>query len=158
MKKLLISGLFLFMVASISAQTKITKKDIVGKWVTAAVEIKDMFYYNAEKDSLSISTSTRERMKDAQQLTAAIAMMKPQLAMFAKTFFTFNPNGTAELGTGIEPAIKAKYVVDEINSTITTVDPNKKEDVLNAMMQQNLLRILIKQPEGDMILFLKKSK
>jgi hypothetical protein len=158
MKKLFIAGLFLFSIVSVSAQTKITKKSIIGKWTTVTVEMKDMFYYNAEKDSVSLGTGARSQGKDDQQLATMMAMVKPQLAMFAKTFFVFNANGTAELGTGIEPSVKSNYVVDEVNSTITTVEANKKEDALKAEMLGDKLRLSIKQPTGDMMLLLKKAK
>jgi hypothetical protein len=157
MKKTFIAGLFLFSVVSVSAQTKITKKAIIGKWTTVTVEMKDVFYYNVQKDSVSLGANMREQVKDNQQLAAMMAMVKPQLAMFAKTYFIFNANGTAELGTGIEPAIKSNYVVDEVNSTITTVEANKKEDALKGEMLGDKLRISIKQPTGDMMLLLKKA-
>jgi hypothetical protein len=157
MKKLFIAGLFLFSVVAVSAQTRITKKGIIGKWITVAVEMKDVLYYNAQKDSVSFGPNMRDQVKDEQQRTAMMAMVKPQLAMLAKTYFSFNANGTAELGTGIEPALKTKYVVDEVNSTITTVAANKKEDALKAEMLGDKLRISIKQPTGDMMLLLKKA-
>ena len=158
MKKLFIAGLFLFSVVAVSAQTKITQKGIIGKWTTVAVEMKDVFYYNAQKDSVSFGPNMRDQVKDEQQRATMMAMVKPQLAMLAKTYFTFNANGTAELGTGIEPTIKTKYVVDEVKSTITTVAANKKEDIMKAEMLTDRLRISVKQPQGDILMILKKAK
>jgi hypothetical protein len=158
MKKLFIAGLFLFTVVSLSAQIKITKQSIIGKWAVAAVEVKDIIYYNVETDSLSLGAIMKAQLKDEQQAAAAVAMAKPALEMFAKSTFTFNENGTGELATGFETVQKVKYSVDEVNSTITTVQEDKKEDIMKAEMLTDRLRISVKQPQGDILMILKKAK
>jgi len=84
-------------------------------------------------------------------------MMKPQLGIFSNVAFVFNTDGSAELGMGTEMEESATYTVDEVNSTIITKDKNQKEDVLKADFKEEKLRITVKQPQGEILLILKKQ-
>jgi len=159
MKKLITSGLLLFTVLSLSAQTKITKASVVGKWIVSAVEMKDMFFYSVDKDSLGLGETMKTQLAASQQpVETAIAMIKPQMAVFSKISFQFNADGTAELVTGIEAPEQATYTVDEANSTITTKDKDKKEQVIKAEMIGDKLHITVTEAQGDVMMILKKAK
>ncbi len=159
MKKLITSGLLLFTVLSLSAQTKITKTSVVGKWVVSAVEMKDMFFYSVDKDSLGLGETMKAQLAQAQQpVETVVAMIKPQMAVFSKISFQFNADGTAELVTGVEAPQAATYTVDEANSTITTKDKDKKEETIKAEMVGDKLHLTVTQPQGEVQMTLKKAK
>ncbi|MDE3252400.1 MAG: hypothetical protein KGO92_06310 [Bacteroidota bacterium] len=158
MKSLFTLMVCLLTVLTLSAQTKITKSGVVGKWVIASVEMSGVFFYDTEKDSLALGDMMKSQAKDEQQLTAMTNMMKPQLAMMSKMSFLFNADGTAEMGTPMAAAEPATYTVDEENSTITTTDKEKKQDTLKADMLKEHLRIIMEQPQGNMTMVLKKVK
>ena len=150
---------FLFLVTfSLFGQTKITKLGVVGKWVISAVEMTGMFYYSVENDSLGFGEMIKAQVADTSQLKAVTGMIKTQLTVFTKMAFIFNTDGTAELENGIDQAQAASYSVNEENSTITTIDKDKKEDTMKAEMLLEKLRISVKQPEGEIFMLLKKVK
>ena len=158
MKKIILPALLFFVTFSLFGQTKITKASIVGKWVISAVEMKGMFYYCVENDSLGFGDMIKAQVADTSQLKAVTGMIKPQLTVFTKMAFIFNLDGTAELENGIDSAQVASYTVDEENSTITTTDKDKKEDTMKAEMLIEKLKISVKQPEGEILMLLKKVK
>lgn len=158
MKKIILLGFSLVLFFQIQAQTKVTKANVVGKWNVSAVEMTGMFFYSIDKDSLAFGEMMKAQVKDEQQLASITAMMKPQLSVFNNVAFIFREDGTAELGTGMEMAESATYKVDEANSTIITTDKNQKEDILKADFKEDKLRITVKQPQGEIIMVLKKSK
>jgi hypothetical protein len=158
MKKIISSVLLLFIVISLSAQTKITKAGVVGKWGIVSVEMPGMVYYNVDKDSIAVGEVMKAQLKEPAQMQAFTTMLKQQLAPFFKTSFWFKDDGTAELVAGETSPEKATYKVDEVNSTIITYDSNKAEESQKAEMIGELLRITSKQPQGDVIMTLKKIK
>lgn len=160
MKKILTAGLFLLSAFTVSAQTKITKAAVLGKWSIVSVEVKGVFLYDVEKDSLVLGADMKAQIPDPQQLPLIISTMKQQLAMVAKATFLFNADGTAEMGGGTDLSQKATYSVDEANSTIktTATDGDKKEDVMKGEMVKENLHLIASQPQGDMHMTLKKLK
>jgi hypothetical protein len=160
MKRILMAGIFLLSAFTLSAQAKITKTGVVGKWSIITVEVKGVFLYDVEKDSLVLGEETKAQVPDPQQLPAIIAAIKQQLAAVAKATFLFNADGTAEMGGGTELSQKANYSVDEANSTITTTsaDADKKEDILKGEMVKENLHLIASQPQGDMHMMLKRVK
>lgn len=160
MKRILMAGAFLLSAFTLFAQAKITKTGVVGKWSIVSLEVKGVFLYDVEKDSLTLGEDMKAQVPDPQQLPLIISTMKQQLAMVAKATFLFNADGTAEMGGGTELSQKAKYSVDEANSTITTTatDGDKKEDTMKGEMLKENLHLIASQPQGDMHLTLKKLK
>jgi len=159
MKKLITSGLLLFTVLSLSAQTKVTKASVVGKWVVSTVEMKDLFFYSVDKDSLGLGETMKAQLSQAQQpVETAIAMIKPQMSVFSKISFQFNADGTAELVSGVEAPDQATYTVDEANSIITTKNKEKVEKIMKAEMIGDKLHITVNDAQGDVQMILKKAK
>ncbi len=158
MKKILIPALLLFIVASISAQTKITKSSVGGKWSIYSIEMPGIVYYNVDKDSLEMGEAMKAQIKDEQQTATVKNMFKQQMAVFIKTIFLFNADGTAELQNGAEPPEKDTYSVDEDNSTIITTGENKQKEARKAEMLGDKLSIRSTQPQGEIIMVLKKVK
>src|SRR5882757_3172452 len=109
MKKILIPALLLFTVLSVNAQTKITKNSVVGKWSIYSIEMPGTVYYNVDKDSLVIGEMMKAQIKDEQQTATIKNLFKQQMAVFVKTIFLFNADGTAELQNGEEPPEKDTY-------------------------------------------------
>jgi hypothetical protein len=158
MKKCIVSVLFLFTILSLSAQTKITKDGVVGRWGISAVEMTGMFYYSLDKDSLSIGEVLKSQVKDAEQLASVTAAIRPELASISKMTFLFNADGTAVLGAGTSVTQSANYRIDEINSTIITTDKDLQEETNKAGMLLDKLQITLKQTQGDVLMTLKKVK
>ena len=158
MKKILFHALLLFTALSVNAQTKITKSSVIGKWSIYSIEMPGTVYYNIDKDSLVIGETMKEQIKDEQQSATIKNLFKQQMAIFVKTVFLFNADGTAELQNGEEPPEKDTYSVDEENSTIITTGEDKLKDIKKATMLGDKLSISSKQPQGEIILVLKKVK
>jgi len=158
MKKLITFGVFFFIFFSVIAQTRLSKTNVVGKWTISAVEMPGMFYYSIEKDSVSLGDMMKAQVQDQQQLASITSMMKSQMAMFSKISFLFNADGTAELGAGTEQAQTATYTVNEENSTITTIDKDKKEDTIKVDLIDDKIRFTLKQPQGEIMMIMKKAK
>lgn len=158
MKKIILLALCFVVLSEVGAQTKVTKSNVVGKWTISAVEMTGLFYYSIDKDSLAIGEMMKSQIPDQSQLATITATMKSQMAMFASMGFVFNADGTAKMGAGSAQEEEATYTVDEQNSLITTIDKNKKEDVLKADFQEDKLRITIKQPQGEILMLLKRAK
>ncbi len=158
MKKLIYLILTYFVVLSLNAQTKITKSSVVGKWSIYSIEMPGTVYYNVDKDSLEMGEAMKAQIKDEQQTTAVKNMFRQQMAVFIKTIFLFNADGTAELQNGAEPPEKDTYSVDEDNSTIITTGENKQKEARKAEMLGDKLCIRAAQPQGEIIMVLKKVK
>lgn len=141
----------------ISAQTKLTKTNIVGKWAVNAIEMQDIFYYNVDKDSLAIGSMLKEQMKDTMQLSIIKNALKSQTGVFSKMFFQFNADGTAVMNSGVEPATSTSYSVDEENSTIINTGKDGKEPMKGDMLDGHL-RIFVEQPQGNMTLIFRKQQ
>ena len=167
MKKLFIAGLFLFTVVSLSAQTKINKTSVIGKWTPTIIKIAGPlnFSYDFEKDSLVIDSVMKAQMdsamkaqgKDTISRTAFIA----GLDSFSKMFFQFNADGTAIIDWGMQGSLShVTYRVDEENSTIPFTDRYKHDDIMKAEMIKDKLRLVLKLPDlnnAEMIVTLKKA-
>ena len=153
---LLASGLFVF--SLIQAQTKITKTNIIGKWSIQAVDMPGMIYYDLQKDSLAIGEGLKAQIGEDKQLAAMTSMMKPQMSVFTKMGFQFNTDGTAVLDSGMEAAQSVTYTVDEENSTISTNDKGADANTMKADIKGDNLRITLKQPQGEILLIMKKVK
>ncbi|MES2002949.1 MAG: hypothetical protein V4450_00405 [Bacteroidota bacterium] len=158
MKKIILLGFSFVLLLQIHAQTKVTKANVVGKWNISAVEMTGLFYYSIEKDSLAIGDMMKSQIQDPSQLATITSTMKMQMAMFSTMAFIFNADGTAKLGVGTGQEQDVTYTVDETESTITTVDKDKKEDTLKAEMVNENLRLVLKQPQGEIIMIVKKVK
>lgn len=92
---------------------------MIGKWTRLAVDMPCMLYYNLEKDSLAAGESLKLQMPDQSQAGAITAMIKPPMAVFSKTGFQFNADGTVELNSGMEGPQTGTYTVDKEKSEIT---------------------------------------
>jgi hypothetical protein len=161
MKKILVLGLSLFVLCSLQAQNKITKAGLIGKWQLSSMEMSGMFYYSIDKDSLSLGDMIKAQVKDdAAQISAMTTMMKSQMAMLSKMSFEFNADGTALINPGMGDSKAANYTVDEVNSTITTIEKSgdKKETIKADALPDNQIRFAMKAPEGDIVMVLKKAK
>lgn len=158
MKKIIFLGFGFVLFLQAQAQDKITKAGIVGNWSITAAEMTGIFYYNLEKDSLALGDMLKAQVTDPAQLSSVAGIMKPQLSLFRKMFFVFNADGTAELGKDTEAAEMVTYTVDEVNSTITTIDKDKKEETFKADMLKEQLRLWLKRPQGEILLMLRKAK
>ena len=76
MKKIILPALWFLVTFSLFGQTKITKASIVGKWVISAVEMKGMFYYSVENDSLGFGDMIKAQVADTSQLKAVPSRLK----------------------------------------------------------------------------------
>ena len=160
MKKITLLCLSVFILVIVNGQTKITKAGIVGKWMISSAEMPTIFYYNVDKDSLALGDAIKAQVQ-GDQMAGVLAMMKPQLEPFKKVSFLFNADGSAELNDATQPTPRpATYTIDEENSTITTTEPEggKQETLKGEMQKDNLLRLTLKSPQGDIFLVLKKVK
>ena len=160
MKNLIAIAIAILFFCETHAQTRITKDVIVGKWTIAAIDMKGIFYYEVEKDSVSISETLRSRSTDAAQIRQVEAMVRMQAAQFAKMSFQFNADNTAVLNGGASEAVSnATYSVDEKKSTITTVETSgdNRKETLNADMLHDKLRIMLPNQQPEITLVLKKS-
>ncbi len=158
MKQIILLASCLFALSAIKAQSKITKSSILGKWNISAVEMPGMLYYNLEKDSLALGDAIKAQIgADESQVKAMLAMMKPQMATFTKMGFQFNTDGTALMQSGPEGTQSVTYTVDEKNSIIETSEKGQtqtfKADIMNGQ-----LRLNIKQPQGEIMVIMKKGK
>jgi len=158
MKKVILFSTCIFFLLQVSAQTKITKSSVVGKWNIYSIEMPGIVYYNVDKDSLEMGETMKAQIKDEQQTATVKNMFKQQMAIFIKTVFVFNADGTAELQNGMEPPEKDTYSVDEDNSTIVTTGENKQKEARKAEMLGDKLSIRSTQPQGEIIMVLKKMK
>lgn len=159
MKKWIIPVL-LFVAVSLNAQTKITKNGITGKWALLAVEMPGMVYYHIDKDSVALGELVK-KMTPADQLAATTALLKQQLAAYTKMYFTYNPDGTAQLQTSdknVAGASSTKFTVDEVNSTITTIENGQPGLTVKAEMLNGNLVLSSPQPQGQIIMTLKRLK
>jgi hypothetical protein len=81
-----------------TAQRPLTKKDLAGTWQLAVVEAEGRFYYDAVKDSVSISPEFAEAFGGAAGDTLSAAesrrLVQFQLAAFKDVSVTFLANGT----------------------------------------------------------------
>ncbi len=158
MKKILVVTFSFFSLLSVSAQTKITKASVVGKWSLSEVEMAGMFYYNRDKDSLALGEMAKAQMKEESQQAAMIAMIKPQLTMFAKVSYEFKSDNTAIMNSGIIAPQNGTYSVDEENSTITTTAKDDKKATMKADMIYDKLRVKLDSPQGEIVMTLTKDK
>ncbi|MCW3088852.1 MAG: hypothetical protein JWQ78_2238 [Sediminibacterium sp.] len=163
MKKIITLSLSLFLLASLHAQTKITKAGIQGKWNLAAMEVPNAIYYDIEKDSLALGELVKAQATTEDMQKAVVMMMKQQLSIFTKAYFQFSADGAVEMLGGMAGGAlqKGTYTVDEENSTITAIgDPTKEAEkvTMKASMQQEKLLITVRQPQGEMTMILKKAK
>jgi hypothetical protein len=159
MKKILILAMLIFMLVSVSAQTKITKKGIVGKWTVSSVQMLDMFYYNFEKDSLVVDEAEMAGT-DSLERAGMMILIKSHINRFSHMFYHFNADGTAEIATGMGEIEKERYEIDEERSVIISIGNGVKKDPLDADMLGDKLRIKIKDSSGedDIVIILRKEK
>ncbi len=155
MKKisLLLATLF-FLLSAAFSQTKITKAGIIGKWELSVIETKGMMYYDIDKDSIRIAEQFDSTIKDPKQKAIAISQFKTQMALLYKSMsFTFNENGTCnfflqqEEDMDNEPEVT--YKVDEVNSTITILQKDKKTETIKAEMLGSKLKLIMSFTEMD---------
>ena len=158
MKKIIFLAFSLVVLAQVHAQTKVTKENVQGKWTPVSLNMPGLVYYNIEKDSLVLGEMMKAQVPDKSQLDGVATMMKSQFAMFAKMYFKFNADGTAEMNSGAGEAEPATYTVDEANSTITTVNKEKKTEVIKAEIVNGNLMMTMKQPQTEITMALKKAK
>jgi len=157
MKKLLLLMAGFAFISQLSAQSKVTKNDLVGKWKICAVEMQGMMYYDVEKDSLSIGETMKAQIPDASQLPGITTMIKSQMGMFKNCEFVFNGDGTGTMPGGISGEKEdIKYTIDEAASTITTTDKSNKDETIKVEMVDKKIRFTVKQPQGEIILLMKK--
>ncbi|NCI47713.1 hypothetical protein [Sediminibacterium soli] len=160
MKNLVIVFAACVLVLGVSAQEKITKSKLIGKWSLAAVEMKNMFYFDIEKDSLALGDMITSQVTDPSQLELVKTTTKGQLAMLKSIYFQFNNDGSTEFNSGTGDSKGGTYTVDEEKSTITTTDKSEKSDkqTIPAEIVAEKLRLTMSQPQGDFVMLLKKSK
>jgi hypothetical protein len=161
MKNLVILFAGCFLTLAASAQNKVTKANVVGKWALTIVEMKDAFYFDVDKDSLALGTTITSQVPDASQLELVKTMTKSQLGALKSVYFQFNSDGTAEFNSGDGVSKGGTYVVDEEKSTITTIDKSGKEDKqsLPATMVGDKLKLtLTENAQGEFVMLLKKIK
>lgn len=158
MKKYILFGAALLGTLLLHAQTKITKAGVVGKWGISAVEMPGIVTYDLDQDSLMFGEMIKSQLGDPQQVAMLKNTIKPQLAMFTKMSFTFNADGTAELGGGTPQAVMGTYTVDEETSVITTSDQDKAMENIKADFKDGKLRLTLKQAQGDVMVVLKRIK
>ena len=158
MKKIIFFSLCLLGLTQLNAQTKITKTNVIGKWTILAVDMPGMIYYNIEKDSLAVGEMMKSQMPDPSQISAITAMIKPQMAIFAKVGFQFNADGTVQMNSGVEGPQTGTYTVDEEKSEIVTTQKDAKQDTFKADLLNDNLRVSVKTPQGDLMMIMKKSK
>jgi hypothetical protein len=155
----LFAGCFLALAAS--AQNKVTKASIVGKWVVTVVEVKDAIYFDMDKDSLALGTAITSQVPDASQLELVKTMTKSQLGTLKSLYFQFNSDGTLEFNNGVSVFKGGTYVVDEEKSTITKFDKDGKEDKQSlpaTMVGDKLQLTLTENPQGELVMLMKKIK
>jgi hypothetical protein len=166
MKKITASILCLVIVLAAGAQSKVTKTNVVGKWVMYSVEVPGQMHYNIDKDSLALSDAVKASI-ESSQLASMMNMVKQQFAMFTKVAFQFKADGTAELTAPTGEVEKGTYAVDEKNSTITsnttTTNGEKSSSVLSKakLLSGNKLEFYTSQGGaggGEVHLVLKKAK
>ena len=120
MKKIILSVAFAIAVFAVNAQTKVSKLSVVGKWSLAAMNVDGMFYYDIQKDSLSLGTAILGQLAAAGQDSAgAVEMMKGQLEPLKEMAFSFNTDGSYNVAGSPQGAEKGSYTIDEATETIT---------------------------------------
>lgn len=159
MKNITLLALTLICCAQLSAQTPVTKKELIGKWKINSVEMPGMMYYEIAKDSIALGPTLKAQLPDTSQLPAILTMIKGQMGMFKDFMFVFKADGTGTMpagpGMGNEPI---SWLVDETASTIITTDKNKKTETLKAQVVNSDIRISVSQPQGEILLLMKKEK
>ncbi len=166
MRKMIAIGFFLFVTGALTAQTTITKEKILGKWTLYSVETIGVFYYNIDKDSIVLGKILKDQATTKEIEKNMIEGMKQKTKLFKTSFFRFNSDGTAELFNGMAGVADRKgdtYIVDEKNSTITTVSLEGKieeKTTMQADMLGNNLRLKVNESHSgnNMIMILKKVK
>lgn len=159
MKKITVLAAFLLAALAVNAQEKVTKTNVLGKWIIFSVEVPGQVYYNIEKDSLVLGDAVKSSV-DASQLPMMTTMLKGQFASFSKMSFTFKPDGTAEFTTPTGDKETGTYIVDEANSTITSAKKEEKNgNVLSKVMvleNGQKMDMTSNQPTGDIHIVVKK--
>jgi hypothetical protein len=161
MKKIILSAVLAITMFAANAQSKVTKANIVGKWELVAMNVDGMFYFDTEKDSISLGKAIMEQLVAAGQDSAgAVDMMKGQLGAVKEMAFTFNADGTYALDGNPNGADKGTYTVDEATSTLITTNSKgtKKEIKVSFNKERLVFPIPGEGPNPATTLELKKAK
>ncbi len=152
MKKIAFFLSLILLSFQINAQTKIKKSDIIGKWVLAVEEFKNIVTYDLDKDSIIMGDSGKANLSKANiSIDSATKSMRPAFEIMRQMFYQFNEDGTGEIYYGQGPAsdYKISYIVDEESSTITTTDRHKKNEAQKIYkLKDKLLLITIQTPQN----------
>lgn len=162
MKKIFLSFIVAFIVLVTQAQTKVTKESIIGKWSASIMNVEGKIYYDIEKDSLALSSSTLEELSAAGVDSAtATDMMKAQFGAFKELSFEFKADGNYSIGSSSsdKSVEMGSYSLDEITSTLT-MENKEKGDSQKSPVSFNEGRLVLNMGEGQQkaILEFKKAK
>jgi hypothetical protein len=144
MKKIILSVVLAITVFAAGAQTKVTKTSIVSKWSLTAMSVDSVLYYDMEKDSISLSKTTLEKiLASGQDSATLIDQMKAGLGALKEMVFSFNADGSYSADGGQEND-KGTYTVNEATETISLVTKKEGTQEIKASFKNG--RLLLNMP------------
>jgi len=159
MKHLIVCIVAALLIVRADAQTKITRISVLGKWNAVIVEVPNTFYYDLDKDSVSLGDALKSKIPPAQ-LEFMLNGIKQQSAGFKKIHFSFSADGTFELADEADMMIgaqKGPYTVNETNSTITISGSKAQKQALQAEMREGLLKLEMEESGQKIYMTFRKA-
>jgi ferritin-like protein len=145
-----------------TAQVKINKTNILGKWKLVAQEFTGRFYYDFEKDSVSLRKEALKKYNNSLSIEEAMEQFKQVMRLIPKRIYEFLPDNKGLFHSEGEISSAMAYTIDEVNSTVTYYEvgyqkKGSRYEVNKAVVTDTTLKLTSPNvDEGDNILYFRK--